>query len=53
MAYDESMSDVFPFEEVAVRVSVDGDHHLEEISDIAMDGPDLLAAYRAVRDLIA
>ena len=45
------MSDVFLFEEVGVRVSVNGDHHLAERSDIAVEGTDLLLAYRAAREL--
>jgi phosphoserine phosphatase len=42
IAYGDSMSDVFLFEEVGVRVSVNGDHHLAERSDIAVQGTDLL-----------
>jgi phosphoserine phosphatase len=53
IAYGDSMSDVFLFEAVGVRVAVNGDHHLEALSDVAVDGPDLLAAYRAARALIA
>ena len=52
VAYGDSMSDVFLFEAVGVRISVNGDHHLEEISDIAVEGPDLLPAYRAARKLV-
>jgi phosphoserine phosphatase len=51
IAYGDSMSDVFLFEEVGVRVSVNGDHHLAERSDIAVKGTDLLPAYRAAREL--
>ena len=51
IAYGDSMSDVFLFEEVGVRVSVNGDHHLAERSDIAVEGSDLLLAYRAAREL--
>ena len=51
IAYGDSMSDVFLFEEVGVRVSVNGDHHLAERSDIAVNGTDLLLAYRAAREL--
>lgn len=51
IAYGDSMSDVFLFEEVGVRVSVNGDHHLAERSDIAVEGTDLLLAYRAAREL--
>jgi len=52
IAYGDSMSDVFLFDEVGVRVSVNGDHHLEERSDIAVEGMDLLVAYRAARELV-
>jgi phosphoserine phosphatase len=51
IAYGDSMSDVFLFAAVGVRVSVNGDHHLEELSDIAVEGTDLLLAYRAAREL--
>jgi phosphoserine phosphatase len=51
IAYGDSMSDVFLFEEVGVRVSVNGDHHLAERSDIAVEGSDLLPAYLAAREL--
>jgi phosphoserine phosphatase len=51
IAYGDSMSDVFLFEEVGVRVSVNGDHHLAERADIAVEGADLLPAYRAAREL--
>jgi phosphoserine phosphatase len=51
IAYGDSMSDVFLFEEVGVRVSVNGDHHLAELADIAVEGTDLLPAYRAARAL--
>jgi len=50
VAYGDSMSDVFLFEEVGLRVSVNGDHHLAELADVAVSGPDLLAAYTAVRE---
>jgi phosphoserine phosphatase len=53
VAYGDSMSDVFLFDAVGVRISVNGDHHLETLADIAIEGPDLLAAYRAARDLIS
>jgi phosphoserine phosphatase len=52
VAYGDSMSDVFLFKAVGVRVSVNGDHHLEQISDIAVEGQDLLPAYRAARELL-
>jgi phosphoserine phosphatase len=51
IAYGDSMSDVFLFEEVGVRVAVNGDHHLAGRSDIAVEGTDLLLAYRAAREL--
>jgi len=52
IAYGDSMSDVFLFDEVGFRVSVNGDHHLEERSDIAVEGTDLLVAYEAARRLV-
>ncbi len=51
IAYGDSMSDVFLFDAVGVRVSVNGDHHLAERSDVAIQGTDLLPAYRAARAL--
>ena len=51
IAYGDSMSDVFLFDAVGVRVSVNGDHHLAERSDVAVEGTDLLVAYRAAREL--
>jgi len=53
IAYGDSMSDVHLFEEVGFRVSVNGDHHLAELADIAVEGRDLLPAYRAARELVA
>jgi phosphoserine phosphatase len=50
VAYGDSMSDVFLFREVGLRVSINGDHHLAELADIAVEGTDLMPAYRAVRD---
>jgi len=50
VAYGDLMSDVFLFEEVGLRVSVNGDHHLAELADITVEGPDLMLAYRAARD---
>jgi phosphoserine phosphatase len=50
VAYGDSMSDVFLFKEVGLRVSVNGDHHLAELADIAVEGPDLMLAYRAARE---
>jgi phosphoserine phosphatase len=52
VAYGDSMSDVPLFEQVGVRIAVNADHHLDERADVATDGPDLLAAYRAARELI-
>jgi phosphoserine phosphatase len=52
IAYGDSMSDVFLFDEVGFRISVNGDHHLEERSDIAVEGTDLLVAYEAARRLV-
>lgn len=49
VAYGDSMSDVFLFREVGLGVSVNGDHHLAELADIAVEGPDLMLAYRAAR----
>lgn len=49
VAYGDSMSDVFLFGEVGLRVSVNGDHHIAELADIAVEGPDLMLAYRAAR----
>lgn len=49
VAYGDSLSDVFLFEEVGLRVSVNGDHHLAELADIAIEGTDLMAAYTAAR----
>ena len=49
VAYGDSLSDVFLFEEVGLRVSVNGDHHLAELADIAIEGTDLMAAYAAAR----
>jgi phosphoserine phosphatase len=51
IAYGDSMSDVFLFDEVGFRVSVNGDHHLADRSDIAVQGQDLFVAYRAAREL--
>jgi phosphoserine phosphatase len=50
VAYGDSMSDVFLFGEVGLRVSVNGDGHLADLADIAVEGPDLMLAYRAARD---
>jgi phosphoserine phosphatase len=49
VAYGDSMSDVFLFKEVGLRVAVNGDHHLAELADIAVEGPDLMPAYSAAR----
>ena len=48
--HGDSMSDVFLFGEVGLRVSVNGDHHLAELADIAVEGSDLMLAYRAARE---
>jgi phosphoserine phosphatase len=50
VAYGDSMSDVFLFREVGLCVSVNGDHHLAELADIAVEGSDLMLAYRAARE---
>ena len=49
VAYGDSMSDVPLFGAVGVAISVNGDHHLEALADLAIEGPDLLAAYAAAR----
>ena len=49
VAYGDSMSDVFLFREVGLRVSVNGDHHIAELADLVIEGTDLWAAYRAAR----
>ncbi len=41
---------MFLFGEVGLRVSVNGDHHLVELADIAIEGTDLMAAYTAARE---
>jgi phosphoserine phosphatase len=51
IAFGDSMSDVFLFEAVGIRVSVNGDHHLAERSDVAVQGTDLRVAYRAAREI--
>lgn len=51
IAYGDSMSDVFRFDAVGIRVAVNADHHLAERSDLAVDGTDLLPAYQAARQL--
>jgi phosphoserine phosphatase len=50
VGYGDSMSDVFLFGEVGLRVSVNGDGHLADLADIAVEGPDLMVAYLAARD---
>jgi phosphoserine phosphatase len=52
VAYGDSMSDIHLFDAVGVRVSVNGDHHLAERADIAVEGTDLLPAYHAARELL-
>jgi phosphoserine phosphatase len=49
-AYGDSLSDVFLFREVGLRVSVNGDRHLAAFADIAVEGSDLMVAYRAARE---
>jgi phosphoserine phosphatase len=51
IAYGDSLTDVYLFDAVGVRVSVNGDHHLADRSDIAVEGTDLMVAYRAAREL--
>ena len=51
IAYGDSLTDVYLFDAVGVRVSVNGDHHLADRSDIAVEGQDLMVAYRAAREL--
>ncbi len=50
VAYGDSMSDVFLFREVGLRVSVNGDHHIADLADIVIEGTDLMPAYRAARE---
>ncbi len=50
VAYGDSMSDKFLFGEVGLRVSVNGDDHLADLADIAIEGADLMVAYRAARE---
>ena len=52
VAYGDSMSDVFLFREVGARIAINADHHLADLADVAIDGTDLLPAYRAARKLI-
>jgi phosphoserine phosphatase len=51
IAYGDSLTDVYLFDAVGVRVSVNGDHHLTDLADIAVEGTDLMVAYRAAREL--
>jgi phosphoserine phosphatase len=51
IAYGDSLSDVFLFDAVGFRIAVNGDHHLAERADIAVEGTDLLPAYQAAREL--
>jgi phosphoserine phosphatase len=51
IAYGDSLTDIYLFDAVGVRVSVNGDHHLADRSDIAVQGTDLMVAYRAAREL--
>jgi phosphoserine phosphatase len=50
VAYGDSMSDVFLFRAVGLRVSINGDHHIADLADIAVEGTDLMLAYRAARE---
>jgi phosphoserine phosphatase len=52
VAYGDSMSDVFLFGEVGVRVAVNADHHLSDLADVAIEGTDLMPAYVAARRLL-
>jgi phosphoserine phosphatase len=52
VAYGDSMSDVFLFREVGVRIAVNADHHLAGLADVTIQGTDLLPAYRAARRLL-
>lgn len=51
IAYGDSMSDVLLFEQVAIRIAVNADHHLADRADVAVSGTDLLPAYEAARRL--
>jgi phosphoserine phosphatase len=51
IAYGDSFSDVHLFDEVGIRISVNGDHHIADRADIAVEGTDLFVAYRAARGL--
>jgi len=51
IAYGDSASDVYLFDEVRIRISVNGDHHLADRADAAVECADLLVAYRAAREL--
>jgi phosphoserine phosphatase len=53
VAYGDSLSDVFLFREAGIRIAVNATHHLSELADASVQGTDLLAAYRAARDLLA
>jgi phosphoserine phosphatase len=52
VAYGDSMSDVFLFREVGVRIAVNADHNLADLADVTIHGTDLLPAYRAARRLL-
>jgi phosphoserine phosphatase len=52
VAYGDSMSDVFLFRVVGVRIAVNADHHLADLADVTIHGTDLLPAYRAARSLL-
>jgi phosphoserine phosphatase len=51
IAYGDSFSDVHLFDEVGIRISVNGDHHIADRADIVVEGTDLFVAYRAARGL--
>lgn len=52
VAYGDSVSDVFLFREVSLRIAVNADHHLADLADVTIHGTDLLVAYRAARKLL-
>lgn len=52
VAYGDSMSDVPLFDVVGYRISINGDHHLQDLCDVAVRGDDLWAAYEHARRYI-
>lgn len=52
VAYGDSMSDAFLFQEVGVRIAINADHHLADLADVTIHGTDLMPAYRAPRNLL-